>query len=196
MQVPEVVYHGTDNVFDTFSFDKIGRNGMAEGVGFYFTDSLQTAQGYGKNILKCHIELNKPITADTKKLTPNQIGRIINEATKIESEMYGSDLKDTFLSNCVDTYSNPWKYCIDRAVGMIYSKSKSNVEMLNELAFIAGNEVTNRAIIKATGYDGIISTAPEREETYYIVFTPEQITVLDRNIYEELNTILEGYING
>ena len=44
-----VVYHGTDADFDVFDFMKAGKNGRAEGYGFYFSDDKEITTRYGEN---------------------------------------------------------------------------------------------------------------------------------------------------
>lgn len=57
------VFHGTNNTFDTFSYDKIGSNTQSawNGYGFYFTDNKSEASHYGKNIMRFRIRLDNPI---------------------------------------------------------------------------------------------------------------------------------------
>ena len=45
---PKVVYHGSPNAFDEFSYKFKGAQGQTEGYGFYFTDDISIAEGYAK----------------------------------------------------------------------------------------------------------------------------------------------------
>ena len=46
---PLVVYHGSPNVFNEFSYKFIRQNGTSEGIGHYFTTNKEIADGYGSN---------------------------------------------------------------------------------------------------------------------------------------------------
>ena len=56
-----IVYHGTNAKFNEFSAEYTGKGNDQIGSGFYFTDNSDVAYGYGKNILKCEIEIDNPI---------------------------------------------------------------------------------------------------------------------------------------
>jgi hypothetical protein len=43
-----VRYHGSPNAFQEFSYEFMGRNGTAEGYGFYFTSDREIAEGYAE----------------------------------------------------------------------------------------------------------------------------------------------------
>lgn len=57
------VYHGTNDDFDSFNYDKIGSNTESSwnGAGFYFSDNKTEASLYGNKILRVEIILNNPI---------------------------------------------------------------------------------------------------------------------------------------
>ena len=62
---PKVVYHGSADMFDTFSYGHIG---SASGVsflgnGFYFTDKKKLAKNYGENVYECYLQMKKPYYA-------------------------------------------------------------------------------------------------------------------------------------
>jgi hypothetical protein len=52
---PLVVYHGTNSDFTVFEKSTRG----AFGKGFYFTQDLKEAKGYGKNLIKTFINIRK-----------------------------------------------------------------------------------------------------------------------------------------
>ena len=61
----KIFYHGSNNKFTTFDKSKIRENKL--GLCFNFTDDYSMAYQYGDNILKVHLDLNNPITADVMK---------------------------------------------------------------------------------------------------------------------------------
>ena len=58
----KIYYHGSNYKFTTFDKSKIRENKL--GLCFNFTDDYNMAYQYGDNILKVHLDLNNPITAD------------------------------------------------------------------------------------------------------------------------------------
>lgn len=61
------VYHGTDADFDIFDSRLLGSaNGKApiNMMGFNFTDNLELAKTFGKNIITADITLNNPLVID------------------------------------------------------------------------------------------------------------------------------------
>ncbi len=62
---PKVVYHGTEEAFDVFSYGHIGKatgTGIL-GDGFYFTDKKKLAKGYGKNVYPVYLQIKNPYIA-------------------------------------------------------------------------------------------------------------------------------------
>lgn len=67
---PKVFYHGSDELFTTFGYDKIG---SATGVGilgegFYFTDQQKLGKKYGKNVYKAFLQMSNPYMASQEDL--------------------------------------------------------------------------------------------------------------------------------
>ena len=67
---PKVFYHGSDELFTTFGYDKIG---SATGVGilgegFYFTDQQKLGKKYGKNVYKVFLQMSNPYMASQEDL--------------------------------------------------------------------------------------------------------------------------------
>ena len=90
----KVMYHGTDADFNTFSYDYLGKTGLAYGKGFYFTDNAEAGQSYGKNLRQVYLDVKKPMQAGLITMTRNDYSKLVkelNEITKgtIEAD-YGS----------------------------------------------------------------------------------------------------------
>jgi hypothetical protein len=62
---PLIVYHGTDDTFDTFDRAKSGKGPSK--LGFWFTDLPEFAKNYGKTQMACYLNVTNP-----KKLTQTQ----------------------------------------------------------------------------------------------------------------------------
>ncbi len=183
---PLVVYHGTNAQFDTFSYDKIGTNGTAEGVGFYFTDDADTAAGYKKQsgeVKECYLSIQKPLRHNSHYLSFEDVKNIIQKAAELQSEEYEEDLKDSFVSNYADTYSMNFEDAVEEAAYMIYAEDKTDTDILGEIAYAANSEFANRATTLITGYDGVITNGygdlGKGGGNFYIPFNPEQIKSVD-----------------
>ncbi len=62
---PKIVYHGTNRSFNVFDSKEIGQgtgNFGHYGYGFYFSDDIREAKGYGKIVLECYLNIKKPFT--------------------------------------------------------------------------------------------------------------------------------------
>lgn len=192
---PLVVYHGTPNQFDEFSYDKIGTNGTVEGVGFYFTDDADTAKGYIKRngeVKECYLSIKKPLEHDSHFLSFEDIKNIIKKAAELQSEEYEEDLKDSFVSNYADTYSIDFDDAVEETAYMIYSEDKTDTDMLGEIAYSANSEFANRATTLVTGYDGVITNGYGNLGAgggkFYIPFNPEQIKATEnQGTFDENN---------
>jgi hypothetical protein len=67
---PLVVYHGTNRQFNVFDLKEIGQgtgNLGHYGYGFYFSNDIREAKGYGETILKCYLNIRKPFTGTEKE---------------------------------------------------------------------------------------------------------------------------------
>lgn len=190
---PLVVYHGTNADFEIFDYDKIGTNGTSEGVGFYFTDDIRTAEDYKKqngNLIKSYVSIKKPLGYDSHFLSFEDVKNIVYKAAELQSEEYEEDLKDSFVSNYADTYSMNFEDAVEETAYMIYSEDKNDTDILGEIAYSAGSEFANKAVKLVTGYDGIITNGYSNEGrgggTFYIPFTSEQIKSVDnRGTFDE-----------
>lgn len=69
------VYHGTDAEFDSFDLSKIKRNNA-----LFFSDSKDTALGYGKNVKEAEIEFKNPLTIDAEGKTYSVFNKQIEQA--------------------------------------------------------------------------------------------------------------------
>ena len=58
---PRVMYHGSPDLFDTFSYDFFGRTDPGDnGRGFYFAYRKEIAKGYGNNIYPVFLNVKHP----------------------------------------------------------------------------------------------------------------------------------------
>jgi len=79
---PLVCYHGSEENFTIFDINKISKNTGNYGhygYGFYFSEYIKEAQGYGNNIFNCFLKILKPFLGTNEEfdlLKENGIGNI------------------------------------------------------------------------------------------------------------------------
>ena len=89
-----IVYHGTDQAFDTFSDKNLATNpngGLASKIGHWFADDKEWVKNHGANVMQAIIKLENP-----KIYTGEQWGKLIKE--KIDF----SDLRQKLVSQGYD----------------------------------------------------------------------------------------------
>ena len=91
MQV--ITYHGTDENFNKFSFEKMGQsNGLDAGFGLYFTTDRVDAFTYGDLVYECRLELKRNVDNHKVTFTETQLKAILDSVKENPSN------------------SNPYKY--------------------------------------------------------------------------------------
>lgn len=184
---PLVVYHGTGaTVGDDFGFDYkfLGKNGSAEGYGFYFTSDVNTAQGYqekGGSLIKAYLNLQKPMPVKQKPFSRAVLKKILKRTVEKEIEQFPDetpDYKDSFLSNYADTYEMSFDRALNETVSMIYDADTA-LEQISEIANASGNKRgTAEAVRDVTGYDGVFANGygdnGQEGGKIYVAWFPEQ----------------------
>ncbi|MHB0965564.1 MAG: ADP-ribosyltransferase-containing protein [Bellilinea sp.] len=173
---PLVVYHGSPNDFNIFDIGKL--NSRNEGPGFYFTTSRDVASGYGTP-KEVYLGIQKPLNYDTKPFGTKDLTKLFNRIAKIENEKNGGDIRDGFLSNYGDTYTNGIPGAVREAVNL----TRGEESAVDQISGIVGSgvpaEIVLRAITDVTGYDGIFakgfSNLGDGSNIIYVAFRPEQI---------------------
>ena len=69
----KTVYHGTDKKFTVFNYDYLGKNGTANGKGFYLADDINVAKSYsdGKNLIEAYVDIEKPLSIGDTTMSEN-----------------------------------------------------------------------------------------------------------------------------
>lgn len=165
---PKVMYHGTSSYgFRGFEYGH-QRYGLF-GVGFYFTDSKDVAEGYTKKgkgdnpgVYSVYLNIKNPIdmdaSADLKKW-----GKALNEAGLIYDD---ADEFEEWNSDDIKTNEDAYRYMEDLCDGMVQWEA----------------EETIIDVLKSMKYDGIThigggryKKGDETRHRVYIAFDPEQI---------------------
>ncbi len=180
-----VVYHGTDADFTVFDILKAGKNGRAEGYGFYFTDDKTISNKYGNNQITSYLNITKPLYDDRVTLKKGEYEKFVSAVIDYEINREEIEWQDSFISNYVYTYDYGSKSaCIKDFVNDIWQSNKNDQDLIYEIANGAGLNYDVESIkefydilYNAIGVDGNISTWEQKDgkSTIYVAFSPEQI---------------------
>lgn len=138
----KVMYHGTNADFTVFNpFISGGKNGVAEGYGLYFSDSPDVSDKYGSKVMKGYLNIKNPASKFERKISKSSLAKLIKATCEKEAKVMLEDgyesisdaVKDTWISNYVNTYEIP--------IADAYKQVASKIMQLNENDFDAIQEV-------------------------------------------------------
>ena len=173
---PYVMYHGTYDKFDSFSYQYSGKNDSGfYGKGFYFTYDYGYAKKYGKKIMRVYLKINNPykMTTDSKENMINYMLKNGHMDKKTASSLLNK------LNKAGEIVGTGWLQMADKES---YNKISRKI-----------SEMFSESLIK-DGYDGIMTY---RE---YMVFNPNQIKSVKNNgnwsnDTDKLNESVEDKLN-
>ncbi|MTH94667.1 hypothetical protein [Roseibium sp. RKSG952] len=179
-------FHGTTHDFEDFDPAYIGIGNDQIGSGFYFTDSLETAEQYtagSGRILTVDPGVENPMDP-CHRMTREQIGILI---------MGAPEYRDT-LMNWGEIDSEGYGVVLSRAVSSYEQMMPEDgegdiVDMMNALSndFWRGAEADFLAlVVKTTGKDGLIRTVGLGGERHLVAWLPERIQVLKEDLILEV----------
>lgn len=181
---PLVLYHGSNAEFTVFDHRKIGKNGRAEGAGFYFTDSQQVSSGYGKP-MQVYVSIQKPLRYDTPAFDLVTTQKILRRASLLEAQGNNTAEENGFLSNFGDV-STYGVAAIARSAATTLAREET---ALDQLGGLVGSgvppEIVNQAAHDITGYDGVVtngfSDRGDGSSAIYVAFFANQIKSATHN---------------
>lgn len=181
----KVVYHGTDADFTVFNYDYLGKNGTANGKGFYLADDINVAKSYsnGKNLIEAYVDIQKPLSIGKTTMSENDYIKFVKAVNdKTNGTLfadYGDGEKLTKNSkeynDLVNQFKEEYKYGGDDVDLALSILNCANIKL----------EDGYRLLRNTTGYDGIIVPTNYKDNgkdipyTQYIPLTPEQIKNVD-----------------
>lgn len=185
-----VVYHGSPSKFTVFQHSKIGQHGNAHGRGFYFTEKESLASGFykdGGQLLKGYLNLSKPMSEDKLTIKKADLVKLIKAICEQEAanlvldggyESVREALRDTFISNYVNTYEMSISDAYNKVANSVYYSSDNDVDIIAEL-YNAGSRglVLNKAY-EVLGFDGAIYTHPDGTHEF-VAFVSNQFKNID-----------------
>ena len=173
---PRVMYHGSPDLFDTFSYDFFGRTDPGDnGRGFYFAYRKETAKGYGNNIYPVFLNVKHPFI---------HIGFDTQSKVKGFNRTYNPTNRE-MLQKRIDSISR--KIELDKEALEEYKEDKFHISILNkrisynqtllnslqqELSIKSKDYLDSKLYDTLDEYDGVI----EQDEHYQVVVrNPNQI---------------------
>ena len=183
-----VVRHGTDADFNIFDFSKSGKNGKAEGYGFYFSDDPEITNRYGAIQKELYLNITKPLYNNKRTITKAELKKLTNALIDFDIEKYKSDgltWQDSFLSNFIDTYEfkKSRQYAVQEFVNQIWDYDTNDQDLVFEIAQADGRTYESsmmkefyNVLTDSIGYDGIIAewSHPDGTSNVYVTFSSEQ----------------------
>lgn len=161
------MYHSTDADFSTFTYDNLGKTGLAYGEGFYFTDSEKAKKAYGKNTKTVYLDISKPMEIGKRTMTKNDFKKLVeavNERTNGQVEADYGNINDAL---------------------QVYEYGGDDIDLVNELKNESGlSNAEYYSLLRETlGYDGIKANNKTNGEdgNYWIAFNPNQIKNIDNS---------------
>lgn len=181
-----VVRHGTDADFNVFDFSKSGKNGKAEGYGFYFSDDPEITNKYGAKQKEVYLNITKPLYNNKRTINKAELIKLTNALIDFDVEKYkdeGLTWQDSFLSNYVMTYDMTRQSAVREFVNQIWNYNTTDQDLVFEIAqgdgrYYDGSTMKEfyDVLTASIGYDGIIAEWEHEGGTsnVYVTFESNQ----------------------
>ena len=157
-------YHGTNNEFEKFDYGYIGIGLDEYGPGFYFSNSYEAAEKYGK-VRKYELTFNKYIIKD-KKPSKAEVSKLIRWAPQY---------KDS-LTNFGEYETEAFNTALNSLTRPYYDKVDSYFAIWRDFYLKKGNSRQFVENIVRLGYDGYIIN--EEGHTIYVMYNTNNIRML------------------
>lgn len=180
-----VVYHGTDTKFTVFNYDYLGKNGTANGKGFYLADDINVAKSYsdGKNLIEAYVDIQKPLSIGKTTITENDYIKFLEAVNDKTNGGLFTDYGDgekiqknsKQYNEIINQFKEEYKYGGDDVDLVLSILNSANITL----------EDGYRLLKNTLGYDGIIVETNYKNNgdtipyTQYIPLIPEQIKNID-----------------
>ena len=208
---PLLVHHGTKADFTVFNTkEKGGQNGTAEGFGIYLTDSTEVSQAYGDRQIDAYVNITRPAYGFKKTIKKPELVRLLKASCEqqakqmVEEDEYDSvkeALRDTWVSNYVNTYDQPNMAAAYSAVADSILRQNSNdanvvYEVMNGMGireYSRAMEFYHDILTPTTGIDGIWQIwtgADGQKSNVYLAFSSEQVKSADLVTYDDAGNII------
>ena len=168
------VYHGTDKKFDQFEQRPgtryiLFKEFQVEAGGFFFTDEVEEAKKFGKNIMTCYLKMRKPLVKqeDQYSLSKKQA----QDLTYICEPMMNEGYQDLQGNSVKMIELGAFAIDVDPDGAWLNEVVKPNGLDWN---ILDNQEVVNR--MKERGYDSTMVDEGDGQYSYFVV-SPNQIKI-------------------
>ncbi len=177
----KTLYHGTDTEFTVFSYDFLGKNGTANGKGFYLADNINVAKSYsdGKNLIEAYVNIEKPLSIGNTTISQNEYIKFLEAVNEKTNGTLFADYGDGEKVNkgtkeyidIINQFKEEYTYGGDDVDLVLSILNSANIKL----------EDGYRLLKETIGYDGIIVETSYKDNgkdiqyTQYIPLIPEQI---------------------
>jgi hypothetical protein len=185
---PLIVYHGTENEFDEFKSEYMGKTGTALGQGFYFTSNKDDAAGFGNIVKAFYLNIRKPLSLDKLTLNTKEIMKLIDVIDRTQCEK-DPEFGYGILSDFGDVDYEGRDKVLRNATQML-SGEENDVELVGGLINASGDyDLVVNVLRKVLGFDGVIC----RERGVYVVHHSNQVKRIDNiNFNNDSNNVNES----
>ena len=182
------VMHGTEADFTVFNpKESGGKNGTAEGFGIYFSDDAEVTKHYGDRQLEGYLNITKPAYDNKKTITMPGFIKLLKATTEYEAKKWDMDIKDTWISNYEDTYSNSLDAAYRSVAKQILEANDNDKDIIQEVMVGMGIRNYNQAyefydVLKKTlGFDGfsVKWTHADGTSNVYVALDSNQFKLID-----------------
>lgn len=184
------LYHGSDQKFNTFSLDNLGKNGKEQGAGVYLSPNRELAEMYSEN--KAHIDKGYLYTVQL------QLDRALSLEKRTVSEKELSEIVDyletnstDFLSNYGDVDYSGYEDIKVEAIELL-NDNENDIDLFNDLVNTSGDNTT---VVNAFDDVGNYTHAVAQNQTRLddevcIVFDPNRINIEEcEEVHPESNKL-------
>lgn len=175
---PLVVYHGTENVFDEFKSEFMGKTGTALGQGFYFTSNQDEAAGFGNIVKAFYLNIRKPLSLDGLTIKPKEVMKLLDEIDRKQCEA-DPEFGYGILSDFGDIDYEGRNNVLRTATQMLLNED-NDVELVGGLINASGDyDLVVNVLRNTLGFDGIIC----KERGVYVVHHSNQVKSINNKTF-------------
>jgi len=180
------MYHGTKEQFNEFLREKIGSTGRFEGSGFNFTPYEGRAVSYGKNVLAGYLDIEKPLSANSKTISVMQLAKIIREA-----DPTGDNIIANYAQNTIDYGKESFvKRESMTAAKQIWDYADSDVDIYSDISSADPDAETLIDVFEKLGYDGLIHYDDNGKIKTAVAFDSNQFKKADPVTYDDNGNVI------
>ena len=180
----KVLYHGTPNEFNKFSYEFLGTNGTLLGKGFYLTDDTKVAEAYankGENgkVMELYADIKKPLKWGETTISKQQFQKFVEAVNQATEGRLFADYSGEFSKKGSKQYDSTLNDIL-----MDYEYGGDDIDLISGILNSTGMAWSKgyKILKNTTGYDGIIVTTDvydSGEGNVYIPFQSNQIKNVD-----------------